>query len=120
MWGFECSCSLCSASSTKRQASEARVHQIDQLQRILIDWSKTSPATSAHALKLIKLYAKESLYAALGTGHMFAALAFNAEGDTKKAKKHAEKAIEAGILGNGDQERDEKEMKSLLTWGNKQ
>lgn len=75
-----------------------------------------SPST---AEKLIDLYEEEKIYAAKGTGHMFAALAYNAVGDTNMAREHAEKALEAGLVNNGHvngERGDEGEMKTLLEW----
>jgi hypothetical protein len=68
---------------------------------------------------LIDLYEEEGIHAAKGTGHMFAALAYNAVGETGKAREHAEKALEAGLVNNGHvngEAGDESEMKSLLEW----
>ena len=48
-----------------------------------------------------------------------AALACNTVGDTTKAREHAEKALEAGLVNNGHgsgEEGDESEMRGLLGW----
>jgi len=68
------------------------------------------------AEKLLTLYEKEHVHAAKGTGHMFAALAYNAVGRTKEARKHAKMAIEAGMVNSGSQSRedDAKEMEGLI------
>lgn len=65
------------------------------------------------ARELLKLYQEEGVHAALGTGHMFAALAYNADGDMKTAKKHAKLAIEAGMVNSGVKDGDREEMESL-------
>jgi hypothetical protein len=70
------------------------------------------------AEKLIKLYAKENLHSALSTGHMFAALAYNALGEEgeamEKAKWHAQMAIDASIVANRDLARDRREMLAII------
>jgi hypothetical protein len=71
------------------------------------------------AEKLIDLYDQEGIHAAKGIGHMFAALAYNAVGDTNMARSHAEKALEAGLVNNGhggEGDGDRGEMRSLLGW----
>lgn len=66
------------------------------------------------AEKLLGLYNEEHLHAAIGTGHMFAAYAYNALGNTEMAIKHAEKAIKAGMVSSGSAADDEREMRALL------
>lgn len=66
------------------------------------------------AEKLLALYEEEHLHAAVGTGHMLAALAYNAVGDTGKAKMHGRKAIEAGMVSSGSNDVDVVEVKALL------
>jgi hypothetical protein len=118
-WGFTCGCSLCSSSATHTHASDARIRRIIHLQSALADWSRESVGSPSTAEKLIALYEEEGIHAAKGTGHMFAALAYNAIGDTNMGRKHAEKALEAGLVNNGHisgEQGDESEMKSLLSW----
>lgn len=113
IWGFTCTCALCSGSPSQITASDQRLAQIAQLQTALVDWSPTSTATPKMALQLISLYEEEKVHAARGMGHMFAALAYNAIGDTSKAKKYARMAIEAGLIGSEEMERDVREMTAL-------
>jgi hypothetical protein len=118
-WGFKCTCSLCSSSSTHTHNSDARIRRIIHLQNALADWSSSSLGSPSTAQKLIDLYEEEGIHAAKGTGHIFAALAYNAVGETGKAREHAEKALEAGLVNNGHvngEAGDESEMKSLLGW----
>jgi hypothetical protein len=63
--------------------------------------------------QLLSLYKQEQVHAARGTGHMFAALAYNAVGDTSRAKKHARLAIEAGMVNSGEKDADVEEMSAL-------
>jgi hypothetical protein len=65
------------------------------------------------AEELLSLYKQEHVHAAIGTGHMFAALAYNAAGDVSRAKKHARLAIEAGMVNSGSKEADVDEMNAL-------
>lgn len=116
VWGFTCTCSLCSTTSFKNEASEARIARILSLQEILADWSPSSAATPQKAEQLIKLYEKERLWAAKGTGHMFAALAYNALGEEEgseawnKAVYHARMSVEVGTLASGAVENNRREM----------
>jgi hypothetical protein len=65
------------------------------------------------AEQLLRLYKQEQVHTARGTGHIFAALAYNAVGDTSSAKKHARLAIEAGMVNSGEKDADVKEMMAL-------
>jgi hypothetical protein len=114
-WGFTCTCSLCSSSATHTHASDTRIRRIVHLQNALADWSQESVGSPSKAEKLISLYEEEGIHAAKGTGHMFAALAYNAVGDLRKAREQAEKALEAGLVNDGHGG-DESEMNSLLDW----
>jgi hypothetical protein len=66
------------------------------------------------AEELLTLYKEEHLHSALGMGHMLAALAYNAIGDTKKAKMHGRKAIEVGMVTSRSDDTDIDEVKVLL------
>jgi len=115
-WGFTCGCALCSGSEEHTHESDARISRIVHLQNALADWSRESMGTPGAAEKLISLYEEEGIHAAKGTGHMFAALAYNAVGDTHMAKAHAEQALKSGLVNNALGDRDEDEMKDLLAW----
>lgn len=71
------------------------------------------------AEELLKLYEKEKLWAAWGTGHMYAALAWNAaarkEGgeEEQKAVWHARRSVEIGTLASGAVENNRVEMRKL-------
>ena len=112
-WGFECSCSLCSAASHITRASDARLQKILHLQTVLADWSPWSAVTPAMAEELIALYEEEGIHAAKAAGHTLAALSYNAVGDTRVAGFHAEFALEAGMVNKGSDD-DSKAMKLLL------
>ena len=117
-WGFKCSCKLCSSEAAHMHTSDTRIQRIIHLQNALADWSGQSMGSPSTAEKLIDLYEEEGIHAAKGTGHMFAALAYNAVGNVSMAREHAAKALEAGLVnnGHGSGEGDESEMKTLLDW----
>jgi hypothetical protein len=106
-WGFKCTCSLCSATDQEVAASDARLGRIMELQRELSDWTPWSEGTPAMAEELIALYEKENLHAAKAPGHTLAAQSFNAVGNTRMARWHAEYALEAGMITVGPDQGDE-------------
>jgi hypothetical protein len=71
------------------------------MQTSLNDWSPASTGTPKLAEKMIQLYRKEGLDGFLDIPYGFAALAYNAIGDTKKAAKYAEQAREMILLKDG-------------------
>jgi hypothetical protein len=83
------------------------------MQTYLADWTPNSQGTPKMARQLLSLYEAEDVHAAMGKGHMLAALAYNAVGDTYQAKKHAKLAIKAGIVSSGEEEADSKDMAAL-------
>ena len=69
---------------------------------------------------LLRLYEKEKLWAAWGTGHLYAALAWNAaarKGDggvaEERARWHALRSVEIGTLASGAVESNREEMRKL-------
>ena len=113
VWGFQCTCQHCSSTAPEIEASDKRLERILELQTILADFDPGSVGTTAMAEELIRLYEEEHLDAAKATGHKVAALAYNAVGDVKNARRHAEIALEVGIVSSGSDEYAE-EMKTLL------
>ncbi|RDL40303.1 SET protein [Venustampulla echinocandica] len=114
IWGFECTCSLCSKNSATSRRSDDNIQHITNLHMNLADWSSASTATPSMAESLLSLYKKEQIHAAIGTGHMFAALAYNAVGNIRMAVKHAKLAIEAGMVTSESSEDDTVQMMALL------
>lgn len=114
MWGFECQCSLCSASSAEVRASDNRIRRIQELQEFLSDWSSESIGSPRLAEELLALYEEEGVHAARGTGHMFAALAYSGDADMAAAHKHARLAIDAVMMVFGEKEANYLEMEALL------
>ncbi|KAH8758632.1 putative N-lysine methyltransferase SMYD2 [Hyaloscypha sp. PMI_1271] len=113
VWGFDCTCSLCSSNPGEISTSDSRVREILQMQTHLADWNPNSLGTPRMARQLLALYEAEEVHAAMGKGHMLAALAYNAVGDTYKAKKHAKSAIEAGMVSSGEEDADLRDMTTL-------
>ncbi|KAJ6445162.1 SET domain-containingprotein [Purpureocillium lavendulum] len=97
-WGFECSCSLCSAHPSMREASDARLRQIERLTEVLTD-DLSSPGEMARSL--ISLYEQERLHAAVSSAYRLAARAFCAEGRHWETVSHAWRATELTLLDDG-------------------
>lgn len=74
---------------------------MQNLQKSLNDWSAESTGSPKVAEKLLQLYRKEGLEGFLDIPYGFAALAYNAVGDTKKAVKYAELAKELILMKDG-------------------
>ena len=53
------------------------------------------------------------MHAAKGLGHMIAAFAYNAVGDTLRAKKHARLAVETGLVNSEGRETDVEVLNGL-------
>ncbi|KAF2800891.1 hypothetical protein K505DRAFT_227759 [Melanomma pulvis-pyrius CBS 109.77] len=71
------------------------------MQASLNDWSSASAATPKLAEKMLQLYRQEGLEGFLDVPYGFAALAYNAVGDNKRAEKYAAKAKEAILMKDG-------------------
>lgn len=71
------------------------------MQKSLNDWSDTSSGSPKLAEKLLQLYRKEGLEGFQDVPYGFAALAYNAVGDTKKASRYAELAQELILMKDG-------------------
>ncbi|KAF2185295.1 SET domain-containing protein [Zopfia rhizophila CBS 207.26] len=93
---FTCACSRCTSKSTDTTLSEIR-----DMQNALNDWSSTSKASPKLAEKMLQLYRKEGLEGFLDIPYGFAALAYNAVGDSERATKYAEKAVDAILMKDG-------------------
>ncbi|KAF2018542.1 SET domain-containing protein [Aaosphaeria arxii CBS 175.79] len=94
---FTCTCSRCSDQAR----SDATLKQIQDLQERLNDWSASSTASPKTAEKLLQIYRQEGLEGFLTIPYGFAALAYNAVGDTKKAIKYANLAKELTLMKDG-------------------
>lgn len=120
-WGFDCSCSSCSAHPFFAAESDARIDQIHDLLRDLDDWTPTSKATPEMAEILISLYTQERLHASMGVVYKHAAEAYSSFGEREMAIKYARWAVEFTILDKGFRDVDVREMQNMardpsMTW----
>lgn len=97
-WGFECTCSLCTASEAEIEKSDARIDQIQSLWANLDNYTPTSAATPEQAERLIDLYHEEGLVTRMVESYYRVAVEWNGVGQSEKAKIFAEKAISAGQI----------------------
>ncbi|KAH8687195.1 hypothetical protein BGZ60DRAFT_521860 [Tricladium varicosporioides] len=116
IWGFDCKCSLCSSGMAATKRSDYNIKKITELHHILSDWTAASTATPAQAEDLLALYEREHLHAARGTGHMLASYAYNGIGNVGMAIKHANLALEAGMVSSESAGDDEMQMRNLVQY----
>ena len=74
---------------------------MQDMQKSLNDWSAESTGSPKMAEKMLQLYRKEGLEGFLDIPYGFAALAYNAIGESKKAEKYAKLAREAILMKDG-------------------
>ncbi|UNI17031.1 hypothetical protein JDV02_003410 [Purpureocillium takamizusanense] len=110
-WGFECSCSLCTAHPSLGQESDSRLKQINALNEKLEKSSALGSSDAARAL--ISLYEQERIHAAASTAHRFAAKAFCAEGRRWETIAHARLATELTMLDEGFHDEEVGAMRRL-------
>lgn len=97
-WGFECACSLCTASEAEIEKSDLRIDRIRSLWGDLDNYTPDSAATPEKAELLIDLYRDEGLVTRMVEAYYRVAVEWNGAGDAMKAKLFAEKAISAGEI----------------------
>jgi hypothetical protein len=112
-WGFECSCSSCSAHPEFVKESDDRIEQMNDLFDKLEDWTEKSEATPEMALTLISLYEQERLFASLGVAYKHAAEAYSSFGDKFNAIKYARLAVELMTLDRGFRDTDVGNLKKM-------
>ncbi|KAL6710143.1 hypothetical protein ACN47E_009934 [Coniothyrium glycines] len=112
-WGFDCSCSSCTAHPAMVAESDSRLQQIQSLTKLLDDWSAKSHATPEAAELLISLYEQERLYASLATAYKHAAEVYSSFGKKFEAIKYARLSTEMSILDKGFADSDVAEMKKM-------
>lgn len=97
-WGFACTCSLCTASETEIETSDAQISQIRALWADLDDYSPSagSAATPDKAERLIDLYRAEGLVTRMVEAYYRAAVEWNGVGDSARARQFAERSIREG------------------------
>lgn len=114
-WGFKCSCSSCSAHPRLVAESDARLEQMDEVKKVLNDWSDTSSATPAHAELLVSLYKQERLHAGLSTAYQHAAEVHSSFGMKWEAVRYARLSLEWSMLDKGWGDRDVVAMTHMAT-----
>lgn len=97
-WGFECTCSLCTASDTEIEKSDTRIDEIRSLWTELDNYTPASAATPEKAERLIDLYHEEDLVTRMVEAYYRVAVEWNGVGDSERARMFAEKAISAGKI----------------------
>ncbi|KAF2726847.1 SET domain-containing protein [Polyplosphaeria fusca] len=112
-WGFECSCSSCSAHPDLVAESDARLAQMEVLAEKLGDWSEESTATPGMAETLVSLYEQERLFASLGAPYKLAAEAYAAVGDRWNAVKYARLGAELEVLDKGFRDQGVGQMRGM-------
>ncbi|PSN59928.1 hypothetical protein BS50DRAFT_507455 [Corynespora cassiicola Philippines] len=112
-WGFNCSCSTCSANPTMIAESDRRLQKIADLEMALDDWSSNSEATPEMAETIVSLYHQERLFSRLGIPHKYAAEVYSSFGDKYNAIRHAELGAEYGALERGFRDKEVREMRAM-------
>lgn len=74
---------------------------MSSLQTQLNDWSPDSAASPEMAEELLELYRDDGLEGFMDVAYGFAALAWNAAGDSEKAISYAKEAKEAILMKDG-------------------
>lgn len=111
-WGFQCTCPHCSMAEKDIQESDARLHEIDEIEAELGDFT-SSKASIKMVERLLELYRKERLDSKVHGPYVLAALNYNLFGDASKARKYANMAVEAGIIEYGEDADDVEAMRIL-------
>lgn len=112
-WGFDCSCSACSAHPAMTAESDGRLQQMAELAKELDDWSSETEATPETAEALVSMYEQERLFASLGVPYKHAAEVYSSYGDKYNAIKYARLSVEYSALDKGFRDRDVKEMRAM-------
>jgi hypothetical protein len=124
-WGFDCSCSLCSAENDFIRESNRRILEINKISKILnevVSQNETerqaartyvSAATEMVDL-LISLYEQERLHASIADGYRLAALISASIGNEWRAVKWAMMAVDTGLIHDGPDDDEILDMRRLL------
>ncbi|PNY26563.1 SET domain-containing protein 5 [Tolypocladium capitatum] len=109
IWGFDCSCSLCSMHPRLTQESDARLVQMAALLGRLNEWRTASPEI---AQTLVSLYDQERIYASC-SAYRYAALTSCAAGRRWDTIRYARLAVETGLISWGFRDEDVQAMVRL-------
>lgn len=113
VWGFQCSCSLCSQVPALTEASDQRLKQIRNIRRQLEDYSTKSAATPQMADLFVSLYEQDRLHNSIYEAYVFAAMEWNGVGEAWQAVRYARLGIQFGILSVGPKHHDVVAMQAL-------
>lgn len=119
VWGFKCTCSLCTQRPELTAASDERIKQIRQIRKQLEDYSTESAATPQMVELYLSLYQQERLDGSIYEAYAFAAIEWNGVGEPWNAVRYARLAIEYGLAATGPNDADVIEMRSIAEdpWG---
>ena len=118
-WGFDCSCSLCSASAGEIAASDRRRLRVLEIREKVLTHVQRREFHAAINLneEMVDLIMKEGLAPHLGEHYEVLARLYLAATDLKNAKKFAELAIIDMEANGGEDVYDGmKELKIMLGW----
>ncbi|KAH7631668.1 hypothetical protein B0T09DRAFT_397105 [Sordaria sp. MPI-SDFR-AT-0083] len=126
VWGFDCSCELCSRSLTKVRRtgeSDRRVKLIKKVRRLLREEGKDGESSKVQgngewertkmAELLVSLYKMEGLWGMVHETYAVAAREYNKAGEAWMAMKWAGLAVEFGTMVLGELDEEVREMKEL-------
>jgi SET domain len=124
-WGFDCSCSLCSAENHFIRESNRRIIEINRISRILNEVVSQNETEREAARKhvsvaaemvdmLISLYEQERLHASIADGYRLAALVYASIGNEWRAVKWAMMAADIGLIHDGPEDEDILDVRRLL------
>jgi SET domain len=124
-WGFDCSCSLCSAENHFIRESNRRVTEIIKITNILnevVSQNETErkaarsyvPDAMEMADLLVSLYEQERLHASVADGYRLAALVSASLGNEWRAVKWAMKAVDTGLIHDGPDDDELLDVRRLL------
>jgi hypothetical protein len=94
---FKCACPRC----TNPHISDDTLSKMLDMQNSLNDWSPPSLGSPALSEQLLSLYRQQGLQGFLDVPYGFAALAYNAVGESEKAAEYAEMAKESILMKDG-------------------
>lgn len=109
-WGFKCSCSQCTLPAPLAKKSDARLSEIERLEKKLSD-IYDKEVTPKLLEQLAKMHEIERLQTKLASPYTLIALNYNMLGEDKMARKYARLAQEALVIEHG--ERDAGDLEAM-------
>ncbi|KAI0206406.1 hypothetical protein F4808DRAFT_118711 [Astrocystis sublimbata] len=110
--GFACSCAQCALPKTDSDASDRRLLVIAQMESEMSDFNnKKIPPSMIE--EYVALYRRERLEYKIAGAYTLAALNYNMVGKAGMAKKYARLSVEAGLLENGPDSTEVRQMQTL-------